>query len=439
MSKQKGGCCLADIHKKRRRRYLPVLLSTLAVVIVTGHLVFRIVHCPLIRITAKSESQSLKGYTLFAPTLDDLGYDLQEPGEIYLIDMDGRVVHTWFVLGSVQLAKLKPDGNLLYSTRDRSFKQRAGIREIDPFGNVLWFYKCWADHDFYLPENGNLLIHYIEDKEAPAIGPGKIRCPRIIEVTPQRDVVWEWWGEEHLEELTRLAGIEFPLDKQGRRLFDWAHSNTCQVIGENRTSLKDPRFRPGNILISYCNLNTIGVIDKETGQIVWAWGPGILDGQHNPQMLENGNLLIFDNGTDRGYSRIIELDPLSEKVVWEYNDKDSDPLRFYSPFISGVQPLPNENVFVCQGAYFRRDLMSRFYHSFSKSLLRRETMSSRLFEVTREGQIVWDCTLTANGKSLYGVYQATRYSAHYVQPLLETLEKLERDQTRKLKSVPYIR
>ena len=143
--------------------------------------------------------------------------------------------------------------------------------------------------------------------------------------------------------------------------------------------------------------------------------------------------------TAANLSRIIELDPLAEKIVWEYNDKDSDELRFYSPFISGVQLLPDENVFVCQGTYFRGDLLSRFYRFFNRSLLRRELMSSRLFEVTREGQVVWDCTLTASGKNLDGVYQATRYSTSYLRPLLETLDKLERDQTRKLKSVPYIR
>ena len=76
---------------------------------------------------------------------------------------------------------------------------------------------------------------------------------------------------------------------------------------------------------------------------------------------------------------------------------------------------------------------------FSRALLRRETISSRLFDVTRQGDVVWDCTLTAKGKVIDGVYQATRYSASYLHPLLETLEKLERDETRKLKSVPYVR
>ena len=76
------------------------------------------------------------------------------PARFISWDMDGEIVHTWQVLGAVQLAKLRPNGNLAYSTADLSFVERAGIREIDLFGNVLCYYKCWADHDFYLTDDG---------------------------------------------------------------------------------------------------------------------------------------------------------------------------------------------------------------------------------------------------------------------------------------------
>jgi len=309
------------------------------------------IYYPTIDVRINNFHDSFRGYTLIAPTADDLGLMLKRANYIYLIDMKGKIVHSWQVLGSVQLAKLKPNGNLLYSTRDRSFKERAGVREIDPFGNVILYYKCWADHDFYPLQNGNILIHIIEDKQVQAIGPGKIRCPRIIEVTPKKKIVWEWRGEEHLHELTNLVGIKFPLNKKGRRLFDWAHNNTCQVIEDNRNGLEDPRFKRGNIIFSYCNLNTIGVIDKNTGNIVWAWGPGVLDGQHSPRMMKNGHIILFDNGTERGYSRIIELNPLTKEITWLYNDNNLKNKEFFSRFLSSAQYLPNGNVFICQSSY----------------------------------------------------------------------------------------
>jgi hypothetical protein len=416
------------------------LVVFLAVIVVIGaYFTISAIFYPAIQITAHDVDRSVQGYNLFAPTVDDLGYSLDEPSEIYLMDMDGEIVHTWQVLGAVQLAKLRSNGNLVYSTADLSFVERAGIREIDLFGNVLWYYKCWADHDFYLMDNGNLLIHFVEDKTVPAIGPGEIRCPQLVEVSPEKNVVWEWRGEDHLDELTDLVGIHFPLEKEGQRLFDWAHNNTCQVMGENETASTDDRFKPGNILFSYCNLNTIGVIDKESGQIVWAWGPGELDGQHNPQMMENGHLLIFDNGTERGYSRIIEFAPLSKRIVWEYSGVRSNDNRFYSAHISGAQLLPNDNVFICQGGYPRTDVTNKFYRLFFTGLLRRNTNSARLFEVDRGGNIVWDCTITLNRKNLHGVYQATRYPYPYLLPLFERLEKVEAEGLRRLKSLPYIR
>jgi len=187
---------------------------------------------------------------------------------------------------------------------------------------------------------------------------------------------------------------------KGRFSFDWAHNNTCQIIPPNATYEKEKaaggpiRFRPGNIIFSYRSVDIIGVIDRQTGRIVWAWGPGVLDGQHKPHMLENGNILIFDNGTLRGYSRVIEVNPLTEEIEWEYT---SDPKRkFFSKYISGAQRLPNGNTLICEGG------------------------KAHLFEVTPEGEVVWDFIHPFREKGgLGGVYRCLRYSADYVKPLLE--------------------
>ncbi len=155
----------------------------------------------------------------------------------------------------------------------------------------------------------------------PRLGNELKRMPYIVEITRDKELVWEWRGEDHLDELKELLKEhwDWVWDRiQNRYSFDWAHNNTCQIIPDNPTGEKDPRFRKGNIIFSYRSLDIIGVIDKDTGQIVWAWGPGELDGQHKPHMLPNGNILIFDNGTLRKWSRVIQLDPLKEEIVWEY-------------------------------------------------------------------------------------------------------------------------
>jgi len=113
-------------------------------------------------------------------------------------------------------------------------------------------------------------------------------------------------------------------------------------------------------------------------------------------MLENGNILIFDNGTYRGHSIIREIDPVARESVWEY----ADPENFFSPFRAGNQRLSNGNTFIC------------------------ECDAGRLFEVTPEGEVVWDFfnPFVGEGPHHLGkrMHRAVRYSEEEVEPLLAT-------------------
>ncbi len=107
-------------------------------------------------------------------------------------------------------------------------------------------------------------------------------------------------------------------------------------------------------------------------------------GQHHAHIIPKGlpgagNLLVFDNGGSSGYgftnptahqrrqflaragSRVLEVNPVTLELVWSY----AGP-RFFGSNISGAQRLPNGNTLVTEGP------------------------GGRLFEVTREGQIVWE-------------------------------------------------
>ena len=362
-------------------------------------------------VTVSIPEEYYEGYTLFCHTYDPPNVAAGELAHMYLINMEGIVIHEWTAKTAVQLLELLPNGNLYYTTRDRSAIEQAGLREIDPEGNIVWSFHCRIDHDFHVLENDHLMIHCIMDKMVPEIGPELKRCPYIIEITRDKQLVWEWFGEEHIKELEDLCGVKFPLKESqfkgypkhmiGHLLFDWAHNNTCEVLPENPSGRKDSRFKAGNILFSYRSLDIIGVIEKETGEIVWAWGPGELDGQHQPTMLPNGNILIYDNGTRRGWSRVIELNPLEEEIVWEYT---GTPKRiFFSAYISGAQLLPNGNVFICEGG------------------------PCRLFEVTRDKEIVWEYRSPYKERNTHGIYRATRYSPEFVRPLLRRAGKEDAD------------
>jgi hypothetical protein len=348
------------------------------------------------------DDRAWEGFTLFAESHEDPSTAPDGTATVYLIDMDGDPVHTWSVDTAIQsFLRLRPNGNLLYPTRDRSDIGEAGLRELTPDGEVRWHYHCRIDHDYQVLESGNLLIHTIDDHMVPGIGPELKRNPYIIEVTPEKDVVWEWRGEDHFGDLRRRLSTE-AFEHVRRRIderygFDWAHNNTCQVIPENDAYDRaegDPaaRVEPGNVVFSYRSLDVIGTIDRPSGEIVWAWGPGTLDGQHKPHVLPDGNVLLFDNGTERGYSRVIEVDPLTETVEWAYaaNPKES----FYSPYISGAQRLPNGNTLICEGS------------------------EARLFEVTPDGDVVWEFRNPFDDGGRGNVYRCLRYAPDYVAPLL---------------------
>ena len=370
------------------------------------------------------------GYTLYCHTYESADQGRDGFAHIYLIDMAGTPAHEWRVATAAQLPELLPNGDLVYMTRDRSNLDTAGVYKLAPDSSVLWSYHCRVDHDFHVMDNGDLMIHTITDRMTPRLGNELRRHPYFIQVRPDKSLAWEWHGEDHLDELADLVGLEIPIDFEARladelaerltwdprvsgltiteqadapartthaRAFDWAHNNTCDVLCENASGAQDPRFRAGNILFSYRSLDIIGIIDRDTSDVIWAWGPDVLDGQHQPTMLPNGHILVYDNGARRGWSAVRELDPLTGEIVWEYT---GTPKRaFYAGFISGMQRLANGNTLICEGSSGTRP-------------------NGRLFEVTPDKTIVWEYRSPFMDPGTFGIYRCVRYTPDYVTPLL---------------------
>ncbi len=136
------------------------------------------------------------------------------------------------------------------------------------------------------------------------------------------------------------------------------------------------------------------------GAILYRWGNPAAYGagtqanrrlyqQHDAQWIEDGlpgagNFLIYNNGIDRPgdkFSSVEEVDIPQDtngnfpalasgsafgpaEATWHY--QASNPTDFYSAEVSGVQRLPNGNTLVCEG------------------------IPGHFFELTPEGEIVWD-------------------------------------------------
>ena len=305
-----------------------------------------------------------------------------------LLDLAGTEVHRWEHVTDAPWhhCALLDDGRLLVIPCSGP---RMNLIELDWNGALVKRYDVPAHHDVRRLPNGNTIALCLSRAHYPAVCAKPLDYDHILELGPDGKPVWEWHYALHEQEIAAL--VEIP--KAGRAR-DWPHLNTVEVLGDNAAGRVDRRFRAGNILTSGRHIHTILVIDHETGAVVWAWGPGRILGQHEPTMLANGHILLFDNGwggPGRGYSRVIELDPLRDEIVWQY--QAPRPEDFWSPIGSGNQRLPNGNTLICAMNYGQR---------------------GRVFEVTPEQEVVWEYWNTDPSP----LYRARRYEPALVEPLL---------------------
>ncbi len=322
----------------------------------------------------------------------------------HLLSPNGRYVHSWTFSHTDEqtsdfsgfgmtwhYAEMLPNGNLVAIIKDEM------IIELDWNSKLVWKAKLRAHHDFARTENGNTIVVSRRDVENPWNPAEQLAIDELVEFDKNGDIVWTWQYDKHLDEIASLAEQPVPPHKTFR---DWPHINTCEILPENPIAVKDSRFSAGNLLMCGRHANTIFIVDRSTSKVVWAWGPGELEGPHMPTMLKNGNILIYDNGhhideTSRKYTRVVELDPLKKKIVWEYT---SDPKTdFFSPSRGSANRLENGNTLIA------------------------ESDSGHLFEINPKGNIVWEywnMDYNDNGTRV-SLYRTVPYDKKLVDGLLD--------------------
>jgi hypothetical protein len=376
------------------------------------------------------------GTTIYDPDRAWNGYTVLSPLQtqaVLVIDMNGTVVKRWddynnsaggparvlpggFVMSangahpphqeSLELIQRDFDGKVVWR-----FSQNEHIKTRE--GSTVWSarqHHDWQRDDFpagyYSPQStpaatgGNTLILTHTDRTQPNVADVPLEDDRLIEVAPNGDIVWQWVASDHIDALgfapdarkAIKAGRGF---NKARGSFDWLHVNSATYVGPNRWfDQGDTRFAPTNVIISSREASLLAIVSRD-GSIVWRLGPDFSEskelrairqiiGQHHAHLIPKGlpgegNLLVFDNGGASGYgfanptapdgvgafsratSRVLEINPVTLELVWSYTNA-----RFYSSNISGAQRLPNGNTLIAAGA------------------------GGRMFEVTKEGAIVWE-------------------------------------------------
>jgi hypothetical protein len=312
----------------------------------------------------------------------------------YLISMDGEVLHKWQRPFSavwnesaavkhpqpdshvyMRKARLDANGDLLAiyeGAGDTPYGY--GLVKLDKDSNVIWSYLQPAHHDFDLAPDGRIFVLTQEIIDEPLPQLAHLASPRLDDFV----VILSSDGEE-LKKMPLLDIVEQSDYRQllweisSFALADALHTNSVHVITEQEAE----RFRfgtAGQLLVSFREPSAIGVIDIDEGKLVWA-AKGYWTGQHDPHILENGNILVFDNrGNFRkpeGRSRVLEFNPETMEIVWQYAGTADSPLD--SDIRSYSQRLRNGNTLIT------------------------ESNGGRILEVALDGSIVWEYTNPVRG------------------------------------------
>jgi hypothetical protein len=321
--------------------------------------------------------KTFDGFTLYTTGIDS---------EARLMNMRGEVVHYWHApfrkvwpqATHVRLpvpddkiylfgCYLYANGDLLviyHGTGDTPYGY--GLAKLDKDSNVLWKYSANAHHAVDVGPDGTIyvlthrIIHELpaglESFTAPAL------ADSLVLLSPD--------GHE-LKTISLLEALRdspyglslVPGENLADHAWDIMHANFVEVLRPELAG-RFPMFRAGQVLVSLRELDTLAMIDPQSGSVAWA-GRGPWHMQHDPHFLDNGRILVFDNRGAIRKSRVLEYDPQTQACPWCYSG--SGDQAFYTAIQGRSQRLPNGNTLVV------------------------DSFDGNLMEVTAEKELVWSC------------------------------------------------
>jgi hypothetical protein len=305
------------------------------------------------------EAKAFDGLTLLNPCFGGVGPRIRGKPihEAKLWDLQGKVVHSWEAAPRTgknkksgwAIARLDDEGYLYVIFADTS------LVKLDWEGKVVWELEQTFHHDFNFDNDGNIVAINEQRRLVPRLGGDKGSEVRILDhgiafVTRDGEVKRQIWLYDAMkddpvftEELARRIEQKEKKDDDADLTaiggLDIFHANSIQVLPRDVDGLG----KKGDLLTSSRHLDTIAVLDRKTGQVVWSWGAEDLQHQHDPTITPDGQIVVFDNGTKRKRSRVLVVDPKTKQIVRTF---DGGQDRFFSAGRGLAQALPNGNLLV---------------------------------------------------------------------------------------------
>lgn len=313
-----------------------------------------------------------------------------------LMDMDGHVLHEW----SYDFLEAWPDETEsaendgaeywrwahLYENGDLlAIFEGLGLIKLDKDSHLIWKHYGAEHHDLEVVDDGSI---YVLTRKAHMVPRVNERMPILEDFVTVLDAYGRVIREVSvLEAFENSAFASSPAARGMRKRGDIYHTNAVEVL-DGRLADRLPAFRRGNVFLSMRQLSTIAVLDMDLQEIVWV-SSGMWLEQHDPKVLENGNILVFDNKGDDGKSKVVEFDPVTQETEWSYSGDASS--MFFSKMCGAAHRLPNGNTIITESDY------------------------GRAFEVTPAGEMVWEF-LNAHRAGKHGNLIATLFDVIRLDP-----------------------
>ena len=302
------------------------------------------------------------------------------PVDFFKIRSEGKA-HRFQAL--IHGAALLSNGDLLANLDGR------GTYRISPCGDVVWKNESRAHHALSLDGNGGFWTPIYVDRYEPSSlvaardGFNFDAIARFdLETGEQTDVI------DLVKILLdgQLEGVigQMPIAD------DVSHLNDIETLSEDMEDAF-PGFAAGDILLSFRRFNQIWVLDGTSHTLKW-YMTGPMRSQHDPDFQSDGTITVFDNRTDlrtteTKASRILKIDPVTRRVATIIDGNGVE--HFYTAFRGKHQVLSNGN------------------------LLLAETDRGRAFEVTPDGDVVWEYISKYDENSVAWMMDAIRYPDTY--------------------------
>jgi len=294
-------------------------------------------------------NRAAKGYRLIYGAFD---FDEGLYGAI-MLDQDGRVAHVWHTSQegvSWEHRKdtnvvphgfaISPDGCIV-----TAYDNGTSLTKYDYCGNIVWQIEGNFHHSIEF--EGEDAIWVWKDRSLAKIdyNTGKILniipLIKVMKANPDIDI----FG---ILQLDSPSGSKWLSIATG-----YWHPNDIEPLPRILEHYY-PNFKAGDLLVSLRSPNLVFVMDQKTLKVKW-WRQGLTRRQHDPDWNDQGTVTIFNNNMHRGYSNIMEIDP----VTYDYRIVlDGERYSFYTWWRGEQQRMPDGGFLVTssdQGRAFETD------------------------------------------------------------------------------------